>query len=91
MPIPEEENESYESLEAFKKRKRSRLLNLLKMLYSGELDSSKSSKDSLFNQSPPRFDYVGPQDRSAFNSGYMDSPQYTREETGDYPGQYSIT
>ena len=61
------------------------------MLYSGKLDSSKYPKDPLFEQSAPRFDYVGPQDRSAFNSGYMDSPQYTREETQDYPGQYSIT
>ena len=88
MAITQEETES---VEAFKKRKRSRLLNLLKMLYSGQLNSKKSPQGLLFDQSPPRYKYVGPQDRSSFNSGYMDSAQYTREDTGEYPGQFSNT
>lgn len=53
-------------------KRRRRLLELLRLIERGELDSSKVPLDELFNMHmTPRGEYRSPADRSQYNYGYM--------------------
>jgi hypothetical protein len=55
------------------------VLELIHKILSGEIDSSKTPLDALFNQSGPRQTYVSPKNRGGYDYGY------TRNYTGEIP------
>lgn len=55
------------------------ILELIQKILSGEIDSSKTPLDALFNQSGPRQTYVPPKDRGSYDYGYR------RNFTGEIP------
>jgi hypothetical protein len=66
-------NKAKEQTERDKRfERRQKLFHILQAILSGELDSSKAPLSKLFNQRVPRLEYVSPNDRSTYNSRYME-------------------
>lgn len=51
------------------------LLDLLDKIQNGNIDSSEIPKDQLFNNLPPRMQYISPLDRNTENYGYMEAKE----------------
>ena len=68
------DDKELEELTARKERsiRRKRLMEILKLIESGDFDSSKIPQDVLFTlRGQPRAEYISPKDRDNYNSGYM--------------------
>lgn len=64
------------SIEIMERRRRSdrrqRLFQILELILSGKVDSSKTPLAAIFDQKGPRQSYISPKDRGSYNYGYMD-------------------
>jgi hypothetical protein len=55
--------------------RRQKLLELIRLMLVGKVDSSKNPLAPIYNQQGPRQTYISPANRGGYNSGQMDAKE----------------
>ena len=81
-----DENSAKKALESQRRKRRMLLLKLINDILSGNFNAEQPSKDDLYSLHTsvrdqylhgPRPHYISPEDRSTYNSGYMQMDEMT--------------
>lgn len=55
--------------------RRQKLIELIRLMLAGKVDSSKNPLAPIYNQQGPRQTYISPSHRGGYNSGQMDAKE----------------